>query len=81
VSHSINDAISLEMARRVGSRLRENPALLEIARGNLARWSERNANAPSLVRCYREWQEILERPLEEIVQLLCAQTEEGQRLR
>src|SRR5437667_259532 len=38
-------------------------------------------DAPALIRCYREWMAILERPLGEICQILCADTEEGRRLR
>ena len=52
-----------------------------MARANLARWSRQNAGAPSLLRCYAEWQDILTRPLENVCDLLCAETEEAQRLR
>jgi hypothetical protein len=81
VRHSEIDEVSLELARRVADRLRAQPELLVIARENLRRWSQRNADAPSLLRCYAEWQAILERPLEEICGVLCAETTEGQRLR
>jgi len=33
------------------------------------------------LRCYAEWREILARPLEEICEVLCAENEEGRRLR
>ena len=79
--HEAHDQVSLEMGRRVVARLREQPALLQIARDNLDRWLRRNADAPALIRCYREWLAILERPLGEICQTLCADTEEGRRLR
>lgn len=81
MSHELQDAISLEMARRVAARLRAAPELLEIARSNLARWTERNADAPALLRCYAEWQDLLTRPLDEILAILCAETDTGQRLR
>jgi hypothetical protein len=81
MQHEIHDEISLEMGRRVAARLREQPALLQIARANLARWMRQNANATALVRCYREWQGILDRPLGNICQILETDTEEGQRLR
>jgi hypothetical protein len=61
--------------------LRARPELLEIPRANLSRWRERNADSPSLLRCYAEWESILTRPLEQICALLVAETEEGQRLR
>jgi hypothetical protein len=81
MQHSVHNEVSLEMGRRVAGRLREQPALLQFARDNLARWLRQNADAPGLVRCYREWLAILERPLEQICQILCADTEEGRRLR
>ena len=81
MTHDLQDAISLELARRVVVRLRASPSLLDVARANLARWSRQNADAPSLLRCYAEWQAILAFPLDEVCDLLCAETEEGQRLR
>lgn len=56
------------------------PPLAE-AKANLDRWSQQNADVPSLLRCYTEWGEILQRPSEDICEVLCARTEEGQRLR
>src|SRR4030095_11065787 len=70
MQHEVHDEISLEIGRRVATRLREKPAILQIARDNLARWSRRNADAPALIRSYREWQTILDRPLEDICQIL-----------
>jgi len=81
MQHEVHDQISLEMGRRVAARLREQPALLQIARDNLARWLSQNADAPALVRCYREWQALLERPLGDICQILEMDSEEGRRLR
>jgi hypothetical protein len=81
MNHELQDNISLELARRVAARLRAAPELLSVARGNLARWSRLNADAPALLRCYAEWSHILERPVEDICNALCAETEEGQRLR
>ena len=81
VNHSGIDKVSLALARHVVERLRVQPELLEVARANLSRWKQRNADSPSLLRCYAEWEAILTRPLEEICALLVAETEEGQRLR
>jgi hypothetical protein len=81
MSHGVQDAVGLEIARRVAARLRASPDLLSVARENLARWSRTNANTPSLLRCYAEWTRILERPLDDICDVLCAENEEGQRLR
>ena len=81
MKHSETDQVSLEIARRVAERLRARPELMEVARDNLARWSLQNADSPSLLRCYAEWEAILSRPLDEIRRLLCAETDESQRLR
>ena len=81
VSHELTDAISLELGRRTAERLRKEPALVRIAHENLARWSRLNAGAPSLLRCYAEWQHILKRSLEEICDVLTSDTEESQSLR
>lgn len=81
VKHSEIDKVSLLLARRVAERLCARPELLEVARANLSRWKQRNADSPSLLRCYSEWEAILTRPLEEICGLLVAESEQGQHLR
>jgi hypothetical protein len=81
VGHELTDEISLELGRRVAARLRAQPALLRLAHENLDRWARLNADAPSLLRCYDEWRRILNRPLEEICELLNSESEEAQRLR
>ncbi len=81
MKHPVTDQVSLELARRVAERLRRQPEVMECARANLARWSRQNAAVPSLLRCYAEWQQILSRPLEEICELLCAESDNARRLR
>lgn len=81
MKHSEIDKVSLSIARRVAERLHVRPELLEVARANLSRWKQRNADSPLLLRCYLEWEPILARPVEEICELLVAESEEGQRLR
>jgi hypothetical protein len=81
MTHAVQDAVSLEIARRVSRRLRECPGLLDVARANLIRWAQRNADTPSLLRCYAEWEELLSLPLEEICDRMCAGTADGHRLR
>lgn len=81
MKHSETDQVSLELARRITDRLRGQPELVEFARANLARWSQQNSSAPSLLRCYAEWQEILSRPIDEICNLLCSESDNAQRLR
>ena len=78
MTHELQDAISRELARRVVARLRVSPGLLEVARANLARWTVRNADSPSLVRCYAEWQSILRSPVDDVCDLLLAETEDAQ---
>jgi hypothetical protein len=81
VRWELTDEISLAMSRHVAARLSRQPELLHIARENLDRWTRRNAEVPSLLRCYAEWRAILERPLEEICRLLNSDSEEARRLR
>jgi CRISPR/Cas system-associated endoribonuclease Cas2 len=40
-----------------------------------------NAGVPSLLRCYEEWRELLEREVSEVCAILTAETDDGQRLR
>jgi hypothetical protein len=79
--HREIDQVSLELARRVAEELRRHPEAVDFARANLARWSQRNSSAPSLLRCYAEWQQLLSRPVEEICDLLCSESDNAQRLR
>ncbi len=81
MGHEFHDQVSLELARRVVAGLPQHSDWLELARANLERWSEQNQNAPSLLRCYAEWRELLSRPVAEICVALTAETEESQRLR
>ena len=81
MSHEMQDAASLEMARRIAAGLPEHPEWIDFARANLERWSRLNANAPSLLRCYDEWRAILNRSVAEVCVILTAETDEGQRLR
>ena len=81
MNHSETDQVSLELARRVAERLRCQPTVMEVARANLARWSQLNRSTPSLLRCYAEWQQILSQPVEDICTLLCSESDNAQRLR
>jgi hypothetical protein len=82
MQHEVLDEISLELGRRVAARLREEPGVLQVARDNLARWLKVNADSPALVRCYREWQRLIQhRPLEDICRILDTDGEENRRLR
>jgi hypothetical protein len=81
MSHRVNDEIGLALARRIAEQLPSRPDWIQLAKNNLARWSKLNADSRSLLRCYHEWQEILDRPLDEVISVLLSETDEGQRLR
>ena len=81
MDHTETDVVSLEIACQVAERLRSRPELLDVGRANLVRWTQRNADAGSLLRCYEESESILAHPIGEICALLCSETEEGRRLR
>ncbi len=81
VDHTQIDRVSLELAHQVAERLRRQPEVLDIARNNLTRWTQQNQSSSSLLRCYSEWQEILSRPVDEICELLCSESDNAQRLR
>ena len=76
MTHGLQDAISRQLARRVAARLHVSPGLRE-----LARWTVRNADSPSLVRCYAEWRPILSSLGDDICNLLLPETEDAQCLR
>ncbi|MGH9668840.1 MAG: hypothetical protein ACRD3A_01850, partial [Terriglobales bacterium] len=64
--HDYHDRVSLEIARRIAAELPHRPEWLALARENLDRWSDRNHDAPALLRCYAQWRELLERSLTEV---------------
>lgn len=81
MGHDVQDAISLEIATRIAAGLRDHPEWIDVARANLDRWTERNSDAPGLLRCYHEWREILSRSVEEVRDVLLSESDDGQRLR
>jgi len=58
-----------------------HPEWMTLAKLNLDRWSQRNHDSPHLLACYREWQQILARPVEKVCDVLLDPTDRGQRLR
>ena len=81
MDHSYQDRVSLATNTLIAAQLPSRPEWLQLAKNDLARWKRLNADAPSLLRCYEEWEAILERPLPEVCNLLTAQTDNSQRLR
>ncbi len=71
----------MELARRIAAELARRPAWIDFARENLDRWSHRNADAPRLLECYREWRAILDLPIPDVIRVLLDPSDEGQRLR
>jgi hypothetical protein len=76
--HERIDQRSIALHRAIAEKLRANPALLGIARENIERWAPRAGRAR---RHLDAWREILERPLEEILELIVQDTEEMRELR
>lgn len=81
MDHTFQDEVSLEIARRVAARLVSSPEPLTVALDKLNRWSQQNATAPALLRCYAEWREILAQPVDQVCARLCEESDAGQRLR
>jgi hypothetical protein len=79
--HSVHDKVSQEIARRIATGLLDHPEWIALAKANLDRWIARNQDAPALLRCYSQWQALLELPVTSMIAALTASTEEGQRLR
>ena len=79
--HHVHDAVGLALARRIAEGLVAHPEWIGLAKANLQRWSAQNAHAPRLLNCYKEWQAILDRPIDQIRQVLLEDSDDGQRLR
>ena len=70
--HQRLDQRSLALHRAIAEKLRANPSLLQIARDNLERWA---ATAGRSQPYFDAWREILDRPLEEVITLICQDSE------
>lgn len=76
--HERIDQRSIAMHRAIVEKLRANPALLEIARENIAQWAPTAGRS----RHYLDaWLEVLEMPLEEMLALIVEDTEEMRAMR
>lgn len=76
--HQRIDQRSLVLHRGIAEKLRLHPALIEIARGNLERWS---CAAGRSEPYWDAWLRILNRPLPEILDLLEEESERMTALR
>ena len=76
--HQRIDQRSLALHRAIAEKLRANPALLEIARENLDKWTLMESRSQPY---WDAWREILSRPLPEILDLLGQENERMAALR
>ena len=79
LKHRVIEARSLAMHCVIAQRIAADPALLDVARRNLAAWRSRYGNSPP--RALEEWREILERPWPDIAALITDPGESATRLR
>lgn len=77
--HRLLDARSLAMHCKIAQKISRDPELLNVAKQNLARWSQKSAGENP--RYLAEWQEILDRPWMEIAGFITSISEEATRLR
>jgi hypothetical protein len=68
---------SLALHEEIARRLSASPELIEIAKENIARWAERDGELPP----WKEWKEILGRPVAEVIRVLRAKDEKARHLR
>lgn len=67
------------MCRLIAEKIRREPALFEKAKENLNRWKKRLNPWP---RCYQEWEQIInDNSVEQVLEILLQDNDEGQRLR
>ena len=77
------DLFSLSLHRAIAEKmLTDSEGILKIARDNLERWLASPAFAVRGRRALLEWKEIIDNSApEEIIRIITAETDEGQRLR
>jgi len=77
--HRILDARSLAMHCKIAQKISRDSTLLEKAKANLSRWSDKyDEPKPQFIR---EWQEILEKPWSEISETITSMSEDATRRR
>jgi hypothetical protein len=82
-THQLLDGLALAYHRAVAVKLRAAPEeVVRTARENLARWLASGSFDSGTAASLREWQSILDRStLEQLLALITAETDDGQRLR
>jgi len=76
--HALAEERSLELHRLVAERLRESPHLLGVARERAQGWLRSGAVAS---RWAREWIEVLDQPLEDVVAVMTGTGDRARQLR
>ena len=79
IRHRVIEARSLAMHCLIAQKIAADPALLEVARRNLAAWRSRYGDAPP--PALDEWRKILKRPWPDIAFVLTDSGETAARLR
>jgi len=78
-NHRILDARSLAMHCKIAQKISRKPQLLDKAKANLQRWVAKSEGPQP--KCFREWQEILDRPWPEIAEFITSMSDDATRLR
>lgn len=76
--HQLAEARSLALHQEVARRLREDPSGIDRARSRVLEWKAEGAVHPDYID---RWLDVLDAPLEEILDLLVEQSEEANALR
>jgi hypothetical protein len=76
--HELAEERSLAMHCAVAKRLEDHPELLELARARVRGWLTGGGAHPDYARA---WQDVLERPLPDVLAMLTDPTELGRSLR
>ena len=75
--HNRIDARSLVMHRVIAKKLMQNPELLQKAKDNIKRWRMQGVE----VSAFKEWENIIDSGLNNVIRIITANTEESARLR
>ncbi|HXS94046.1 MAG TPA: hypothetical protein VN736_05530 [Candidatus Limnocylindrales bacterium] len=76
--HRRIDRRSLALHRAIAEKLRVTPALIQVARDNLDRWSRQNGRSQPY---WDAWREILDKPIEDVLTIMVEESERLDSLR
>ena len=81
-SHEFLDALSLAYYQEIAERVAAKPALIEVAKQNIARWLQRNDYDDAQKRALAEWSVVLRvERIDELLAMMRDASEEGVRKR